>query len=65
MPVHRSADSAGRVTPATAAEWTGASRDTVIRWCETGLLPGAVQLPSGRWRIPLRAIAHLIPADAA
>lgn len=68
MPRHRtaiSADSAGRFTPTDVAALVGVTPTTVVNWCEAGRLPGAVKLPSERWRIPRCAFQHLLPADTA
>lgn len=35
--------------------------DTIIRWCERGLLPGAARGPDGRWRIPVSALDTFSP----
>lgn len=36
---------------------------TVRKWSRNGLLPGAIQLPSGRWKIPLSAIEAMMAAS--
>lgn len=34
-------------------------------WCRKGLLPGAVRLPNGHWRIPVSAVEAIIAGEAA
>lgn len=34
-------------------------------WCRDGKLPGAIRLPSGRWRIPVSAVEAIIAGEAA
>lgn len=43
----------------------GVTGVTIRKWCQAGNIPGAVQLPSGRWVIPRSAIEHAmyIPAS--
>ena len=32
---------------------------SVRRWCQKGIIKGAIKLPTGRWRIPTSAIDQL------
>lgn len=49
-----------------AADWIpGASKRSVRRWCASGLLSGAIQLPSGRWQIPWSAVVAVLGFDPA
>ena len=32
----------------------------IRKWCREGKLPGAIRLPSGRWKIPMSAIDALL-----
>lgn len=34
-------------------------------WCRKGLLPGAVRLPNGHWRIPVSAVEAIIAGEVA
>lgn len=36
---------------------------TIRRWCGRGDLPGAKQLPSGRWIIPWAAVIEILGFD--
>ncbi|AFV89298.1 hypothetical protein PACID_14840 [Acidipropionibacterium acidipropionici ATCC 4875] len=36
---------------------------TIRRWCSHGDLPGAKQLPSGRWMIPWSAVINILGFD--
>lgn len=55
------ADSAGRMSPAAIGKLIGLDGRAVIRYCQRDLIEGAVQLPNGRWRVPVAAVEHLIP----
>ena len=49
-----------------AADWIpGASKRSVRHWCASGLPPGAIQLPSGRWQIPWSAVVAVLGFDPA
>ena len=37
---------------------------TVRKWCRQGKLPGAIQMPGGRWQIPQSAVAVILGAAA-
>lgn len=41
------------------------SRRSVQNWCKAGRLDGAIRLPSGQWRIPLKSIEALLEPPAA
>ena len=41
------------------AQILNVSRSSVLRWIERGDIP-AVQLPSGRWRVPREAVDALL-----
>ena len=41
----------------------GATGVTIRKWCRQGRVPGAIQLPSGRWKIPLSAIEAMMAAS--
>lgn len=49
------------LTPAEAGERVpGGVSDTTIRsWCHADRIPGAIQTPTGRWKIPASAIEDL------
>lgn len=33
---------------------------TVRKWCRQGSIPGAIQMPSGRWKIPTSALELML-----
>lgn len=43
--------------PAQVARILGVSRNSVIRWCGLGLLPGSFQIGAG-WHIPPEALTQ-------
>ena len=47
------------LTTAQAAAELQVGRETVVRYCAAGDLPGAYRLPSRHWRIPREAITAL------
>lgn len=50
-----------RILPSTTAL-------SVRRWAASGRLPGAIQLPNGRWQIPWSAVVEILgfdPRDSA
>ncbi|WP_151550477.1 MULTISPECIES: helix-turn-helix domain-containing protein [unclassified Corynebacterium] len=49
----------GRVIPG------GISPAAVRKWCREGKIPGVIQLPNGRWRIPRSAIEEVLEAGRA
>lgn len=49
-----------RVSTGEAARHLGVGAQAVRRWCETGKVAGAVQLPSGRWRLPWAAVVEIL-----
>jgi hypothetical protein len=49
--------------PEVAAVLPGATAVSVRRWAENGQLPGAIQLPSGRWQIPWSAVVSILGFD--
>jgi hypothetical protein len=40
------------------------SQESLQNWCRDGKLPGAVQLPSRQWRIPVAALEAVVSAQA-
>jgi len=38
----------------------GASQRSIQNWCKTGVFPGALRLPNGRWRIPASAVKEIL-----
>ncbi len=52
-----------RVSTGEAARHLGVGAQAVRRWCETGKVAGAVQLPSGRWRLPWSAVVEILGFD--
>ncbi|AFV89297.1 HTH_MerR-trunc domain-containing protein [Acidipropionibacterium acidipropionici ATCC 4875] len=46
-----------------AARHLGVGAQAVRRWCEAGKVAGAVQLPSGRWRLPWSAVVEILGSD--
>lgn len=50
------------LSPSEAGELVpgGVTAVTVRKWCRLGRVPGAVQLPSGRWKVPASAIDAMI-----
>lgn len=38
----------------------GVGAAAIRKWCREGKLPGAIRLPSGRWKIPMSAIDALL-----
>lgn len=54
------------LNPRQAAAWIpGASKRSVRDWCAAGVMPGAIQLPSGRWQIPWSAVVAVLGFDPA
>lgn len=49
--------------PEVASVIPGASSVSVRRWAESGDLPGAIRLPSGRWQIPWSAVVGILGFD--
>ena len=39
------------------------SQRSIQNWAKAGRLRGAIQLPSGHWRIPVAALVELIEGD--
>jgi hypothetical protein len=46
-----------------AAVVPGASATAARTWCAAGKVPGAIQLPSGRWQIPWSAVVGILGFD--
>lgn len=46
-----------------AAIVPGASARSVREWCASKQVPGAIRLPSGRWRIPWSAVVAILGCD--
>ena len=46
--------SAGKLVPG------GLGAAAIRKWCREGKIPGSIQLPSGRWKIPASAIEQMI-----
>jgi len=42
------------------ARLIGAAPLSVRRWAENGLIPGAYQLPNGKWQIPLVGVVEMV-----
>ena len=52
------------LTPTRFAEMLpGASPKSVRDWLAAGKVPGAIRLPSGRWRIPWTAVVEILGFD--
>ena len=47
-------------TQEAAALLPETSQRSIQNWAKAGRLPGAVQLPSGHWRIPVAALVELL-----
>ncbi|WP_146128884.1 helix-turn-helix domain-containing protein [Corynebacterium sp. 13CS0277] len=51
-------------TPAEAARMLPSVRGrTVQNWAAKGMLKGAIQLPSGQWRIPREAVEAILRGE--
>lgn len=51
------------VSTGEAARHLGVGAQAVRRWCEAGQVAGAVQLPSGRWRLPWSIVVKILGCD--